>query len=54
MTAITGTATTPLMTALQYSAWIGSTLVKLTPTPISDASATVTVFGAAKLGYGAH
>jgi hypothetical protein len=28
--------------------------VKLTPTPISDASATVTVFGAAKLGYGAH
>ena len=41
ITAITGTATTPLMTALQYSAWIGSMPLKLTPTPISVARETV-------------
>ncbi len=35
MTIISGTATTPLMTAVQNSALIGSIWMKLIPTPIS-------------------
>ena len=41
MTTISGTATTPFITALQNSALIGSMATKLMKTPISVAAATV-------------
>src|SRR6202047_602451 len=41
MTTISGTATTPLITAVQNKALIGSILTKLMPTPISGQPARV-------------